>query len=318
MTERHPPLTPVTLIGVPLQEGTDRRGANMGPDGLRAAGLIEQLQSLDLTVSDMGNLAPDLAATEAVHLKGNARDATIIAAWTRLLDRTSYETIRAGQMPVFLGGDHALSMGSVSGAARYAKEQNRPLFVLWVDAHSDFNTPETSPSGNMHGMPVAMLCNEPGFAGLAGNTPAPTIDPGHVHMIGIRSIDKGERELLKARGINVIDMRKIDEEGIVAPMQAILEQVRAENGLLHVSLDVDSIDPDLAPGVGTPVPGGLTYREAHLIMEMIHDAGLMTSLDVVELNPYLDDRGKSGRLLVELVASAFGQAILDRPNTPFS
>ena len=203
-------------------------------------------------------------------------------------------------------------MGSVSGVARHAAEAKRPLFVLWLDAHSDFNTPATSPSGNMHGMPVAFFCGEQGFDGIL---PAdrPLVPSKNVFQLGIRSIDPAERDAISRRGVNVFDMRTVDERGAAAIMRDVIRTVSDANGLLHVSLDVDFLDPDVAPGVGTTVPGGATVREAHLVMEMLCDSGLVTSLDLVELNPFLDDRGKSARVMVELTASLFGRRIFDRP-----
>lgn len=203
-------------------------------------------------------------------------------------------------------------MGSVSGMARYAAEVGRPLFVLWLDAHADFNSPATSPSGNMHGMPVAFYCGKAEFAPIL---PAdrPMVDPTKVFQVGIRSVDDREREEIAEHGVRVYDMRAVDELGMAHIMRHILDEVRSANGLLHVSLDVDFMDPELAPGVGTTVPGGATFREAHLIMEMLWESDLVSSLDVVELNPFLDDRGKSARVLVELTASLFGRRVLDRP-----
>ena len=192
-----------------------------------------------------------------------------------------------------LGGDHSLAMGSIGGVARHAAEAGRELFVLWLDAHSDFNTPLTSPSGNMHGMSLAMLCREPGLEGVFGDEPHGFIDPSRLHLFGIRSIDSGERRLLQDRGVDVVDMRRLDEDGFAVSIRRIIDRVRARNGLLHVSLDVDFLDPTIAPGVGTAVPGGATYREAHLVMELLYESGLKPSLDLVELNPFLDERGKS-------------------------
>jgi arginase len=206
-------------------------------------------------------------------------------------------------------------MGSINGVARRCAEQGRPLFVLWLDAHADFNTPATSPSGNLHGMPLAYLCGEPGLEAFAADVPRSPIPPGQVHILGARSIDDGERRLLAERGVHVVDMRQIDEHGVSVPMRRILGLVRAAGGVLHVSLDVDVLDPQIAPGVGTTVPGGLTYREAHLIMELIHESGLMAALDVVELNPFLDERGRSACVLAELLASAFGQSVIERATT---
>ena len=236
-----------------------------------------------------------------------------IAAWSRMLAVETYDAMTNGTFPVILGGDHSLSMGSIGGIARYCEEHNRELFVLWLDAHSDFNTPATSPSGNMHGMSAALLCREPGLEGVFGDEPHGFVKPENLHLFGIRSIDKTERVLLRERGIDVIDMRQIDEFGVVKLLRRIIERVQKANGILHVSFDVDFVDPSFAPGVGTTVPGGATYREAHLVMEMLHDSGVVGSLDVVELNPFLDERGKSALLLVDLVASLFGRQIFDKP-----
>ncbi len=225
--------------------------------------------------------------------------------------------MRSGRTPIVLGGDHSLAMGSIGGVARYAAEAGRDLFVLWLDAHSDFNTPLTSPSGNMHGMPAAMLCGEAGFERLFGGEPHGFVDPRRLHLFGIRSIDSGERRLLHARGVDVVDMRRLDEHGFAVSIRRIIDRVRAHDGLLHVSLDVDFLDPTIAPGVGTAVPGGATYREAHLVMELLYDSGLPLSLDLVELNPFLDVRGRSAMLLVDLTASLFGRQVYPdapRPN----
>jgi arginase len=217
--------------------------------------------------------------------------------------------MRDGRLPVVLGGDHSLAMGSVSGIARHAAETGRKLFVLWLDAHSDYNTPRTSPSGNMHGMPVAMLSGELGFDDVLGGDPQRRVDPACIHLFGIRSIDADERRLLQARGVDVVDMRRLDEDGFALSIRRVIERVRAADGLLHLSLDVDFLDPAIAPGVGTAVPGGATYREAHLVMELLYESGLSPSLDLVELNPFLDERGKSALLLVDLAASLFGRQV---------
>jgi arginase len=207
-------------------------------------------------------------------------------------------------------------MGSVNGMARHARDLGRPLCVLWLDAHADFNTPGTSPSGNMHGMSAALLAGEPGLEVVYGQEPRAPLPPGNLHLFGIRSIDQGERTLLRARGINVIDMRQIDELGVAVPLRRILDKVNAANGMLHVSLDVDFLDPSIAPGVGTTVPGGATFREAHLVLELLHDSGLVVSLDVVELNPFLDVRGRSALVLVDLIDSLFGRQIIEHATEP--
>jgi len=309
----------IALLGVPIEAGTGRRGAAMGPAALRIADLQGRLSALGWSVRDLGDLtplAPDAVAP--LSLRGTAREAEVVAGWIRPLAARAYELSRSGCLPVFLGGDHALSMGSVAGVARHWQEQGRPLFVLWLDAHADYNTPDTSPSGNLHGMALASLAGEAELAPLMGDQAAETVAPGRMCVFGARSIDPGERALLRARGVQVCDMRRIDEEGVSLLMKQFLQQVKEEGGVLHVSLDVDFLDPDLAPGVGTTVPGGATYREAHLVMELLEDAGLTVSLDVVELNPFLDVRGQSALVLAELVASLFGQDVMDRPTQAFA
>lgn len=303
----------VTLIGVPLEEGSGRGGCAMGPAALRIAGIAEALGELQYEIVDCGDLRPEPATDLPSHPM--AKNLTRVGAMTRALENSVFVAAAGGSVPVILGGDHSLSMGSVSGMARHAAALGKPLFVLWLDAHADFNNPETSPSGNMHGMPVAFFCGAAEFAPILADN-RPLVDPGHVFQVGIRSVDEQERQRIREYGIQVFDMRSIDELGIAAIMKTILGAVEAAGGLLHVSLDVDFLDPDIAPGVGTTVPGGATFREAHLIMEILHDSGLVASLDLVELNPFLDDRGKSARIMVELAASLFGRRILDRPTHP--
>jgi len=305
-------MPPLALIGAPLELGAGRKGCAMGPAALRTAELAEQLADLGHHVADLGDISVSDPAPTAAPAIGHARHWLEIAAWTQALSARTQAALAEGRFPIVLGGDHALAMGSVNGVAAHCRATERELFVLWLDAHADFNTPSTSPSGNMHGMPVAMLCREDGLDGLIDETARVAIKPANVHLFGIRSVDRGERALLAARGIHVVDMRKIDEFGVVAPLKAILDAVRARGGHLHVSLDVDFLDPSIAPGVGTAVPGGATYREAHLIMEMLHDSGLVGSLDLVELNPFLDDRGASAKMLVDLTCSLFGRRIVDR------
>jgi len=302
----------LSVIGAPIEDGVGVPGTIMGPAALRTAGLIRVLQDLGYVVHDRGDLKlPDQIA-EPVSVSGRARNLARVAGWARMLARETYAAMRAGDTPVVIGGDHSLSIGSVSGIARHCAEINRELFVLWLDAHADFNTPATSPSGNMHGMSAASVCGEPGFEEVFGSEPHGQISPKNLYLFGVRAIDRGERELLLARGVHIIDMRLLDEFGTAVLMRRIIDQVRERNGLMHVSLDVDFLDPQLAPGVGTTVPGGATFREAHLVMELLHDSGLVGSLDVVELNPFLDERGKSALLLVDLVASLFGRQIVTR------
>jgi arginase len=305
---------PIAIVGAPIEAGTNLGGALMGPAALRTAGLVGSLELLGHTVDDRGDLSigGGRRSQVAPATKG-PRNLTEITAWTAALGDCVHGILEAGSFPVVLGGDHSLSLGSIDGVSRHCLATGRPLFVLWLDAHADFNTPATSLSGNVHGMPLAALCGEPGLETVLGADQRRRVDPANVSLFGIRSLDDGERALLEARRIDVVDMRSIDEFGVVAPLRRILARVAAANGFLHVSLDVDFLDPTLAPGVGTTVPGGATFREAHLIMEMLHDSGLVASLDVVELNPFLDERGKSALVLVELVASLFGRRIIERP-----
>jgi arginase len=299
----------ITILGVPVEAGAGVAGCAMGPAMLRTAGIATTLKELGQDVVDRGDLA---LAHPLVHTRppdGKAHHFADVSAWARLVARETYAVMREGRLPVVLGGDHSLAIGSVAGVARHAAEAGRELFVLWLDAHSDYNTPKTSPSGNMHGMPVAMLSGEPGFDDLLGGEPRFLIDPARLHLFGIRSIDADERRLLQARGVDVVDMRRLDEDGFALSIRRVIDRVRAAGGLLHVSLDVDFLDPTIAPGVGTAVPGGATYREAHLVMELLYESGLSPSLDLVELNPFLDERGKSALLLVDLTASLFGRQV---------
>jgi arginase len=302
----------IALLGVATAAGAPIRGAGMGPEALRVAGLAEALLDLGHSVTDHGDLrrphpAPD--AEPASWRLPEERQANVLDLAARASDR-AVELLADGQFPIFLGGDHSIAMGTVSGVARHCATVGKPIFVLWIDAHGDYNTPVTSPTGNLHGMSLALLCNEPEFDGPFAGPWRGTVDPRNVAIFGARSIDREERHLLEARGVLTIDMRKIDELGAVATMRTIIERVRKANGHLHVSLDVDAMDPSIAPGVGTTVAGGLTYREAHLAMEMLHDCGLVGSLDIVELNPFLDEAGKSALLLVDLVASLFGRSVM--------
>jgi len=259
----------------------------------------------------------DLGSADVAELQDpppdNARHYREIQRWVRALSRRSYELARSGAVPIFLGGDHTLSMGSVNGVARHWREAGRELFILWLDAHADYNTPATTLSANMHGMSAAFLCAEPGLDGLLGDDLRASVNPDRLELFGIRSLDKAETALLRDRGISIADMRAIDEFGVGVLIRRVIDKVRSCNGVLHVSFDVDFLDPDLAPGVGTTVPGGATYREAHLVMEMLHDSGLVRSVDIVELNPFLDERGRTARTAVELIGSLFGQHITDRP-----
>ncbi|MEP9373671.1 arginase [Mesorhizobium sp. KR1-2] len=302
------------IIGAPVQDGTGRMGCEMGPSALRTAGLVAALSELGHTVSDLGAVAPR-PVYQMVHGNPSLKALGEISAWTAALADAAYAASGDG-MPIFLGGDHSMSAGTVSGVARRAAEMGRPLFVLWLDAHPDFHTLDTTTSGNLHGVPLAYATGQPGFEGYFPDIAA-AVDPARVCALGIRSVDPAERVALARAGVTVHDMRTVDEHGIAPLLRAFLERVAAEDGLLHVSLDVDFLDPSIAPAVGTTVPGGATFREAHLVMEMLHDSGLVTSLDLVELNPFLDERGRTATLMVDLTASLMGRRIMDRPTRSY-
>lgn len=301
----------VILVGAPMDAGKRRQGCRMGPDAYRVAGLQEALTDLGHQVTDIGNVSADPSdVPEHPHLVALPE----CVGWTGALSRAAQETAPKG-LPIFMGGDHALSMGTVAGMAAHANRIGRPLFVLWLDAHSDFHTPDSTGSGNLHGTPVAYFTGQPGFDAFPPlAAPVPT---DRVGMIGLRSVDPAERARLEQDQAMLADMRSIDEHGIKAPLIAFLDRVRAANGLLHVSLDVDFLDPSVAPAVGTTVPGGATEREAHLVMELLHESGLVCSLDLVELNPFLDERGRTAKLMVDLAASLLGRRIFDRPTRSF-
>ena len=302
----------IDLFGIPSDAGASCRGCGMGPEALRVAGLTETLATLGHAVNDRGDITWSGRPLGGTPWRlSDERKAEVIAL-ARQSSEQALAALRNRHMPVFIGGDHSLSMGTISGVARHCAAIGKPLFVLWVDAHGDFNTPATSETGNIHGMPLALLCGEPDFGAEFDGDWRGAVDARNVTIFGARSIDRPERQLLEQRGVDVIDMRRIDEMGVVALMREVLERVTAVGGHLHVSFDVDVVDPSLAPGAGTPVAGGLTFREAHLVMEMIHDSGAMGSLDIVELNPFLDHAGMSARLLVDLAASAFGRQIMPR------
>ena len=306
MSRRYPP---VSLIGAPTDIGAGHRGALMGPDALRIAGLGEALVARGIEVVDRGNLAgPGNPWQPPVD---GYRHLDQVVAWNRLVMEAVGAELREGRLPIMLGGDHCLGIGSITAVARHCRDTGKQLRVLWLDAHADFNTHEVTPSGNIHGMPVACLCGigPEALTRLGGSAPA--LRPAEVRQVGIRSVDEGEKRLVKQHGLDVYDMRYIDEVGMKRTMEEALAGVDA-NTHLHVSFDVDFLDPSIAPGVGTTVPGGPNYREAQLVMEMIADSGRMGSLDIVELNPLLDNRNETARVSVELVESLFGKSTLMR------
>ena len=303
------PSKQVSLIGAPTDIGAGSRGASMGPEALRVAQIVPVLESHGLEVLDRGNLAgPANAWLPAV---GGYRHLAEVVAWNRAVHEAVHAELKAARMPILLGGDHCLAIGSISAVARHCREAGKKLRVLWLDAHADFNTSELTPSGNIHGMPVACLCGHgpKELVEIGGTVPA--LNPKAVRQIGIRSVDPGEKRFVHQVGLEVFDMRYIDEMGMRHTMELALATLDA-NTHLHVSFDVDFLDPEIAPGVGTTVPGGPTYREAQLCMEMIADTGRLASLDVMELNPALDVRNKTATLAVDLIESLFGKSTLMR------
>ncbi len=303
----------ISLIGAPTDIGAGMRGASMGPEALRVANIASVLESHGLEVQDRGNLSgprnPWLPPVDGY------RHLAEVAEWNRSLHDAVFGELQLGRMPIVLGGDHCLGIGSISAVARHCRAVGKKLRVLWLDAHADFNTSALTPSGNIHGMPVACLC---GFGPQAlieignqdGHT-GPAISPKWVRQIGIRSVDEGEKRFVHAQDLEVFDMRYIDEMGMRAAMELALALMDA-NTHLHVSFDVDFLDPDIAPGVGTTVRGGPSYREAQLCMEMIADTGRMGSMDVMELNPALDERNRTAEVAVDLIESLFGKSTLMR------
>ncbi|MCG6903063.1 MAG: arginase [Rhodobacter sp.] len=306
------PSKPCLLIGAPVDSGKRRAGCLMGPAAFRVAGLEQAIADLGHEVRDLGDVLP--APLRSVSGPDHVHALAETVAWTEALIPAAARAMTDG-LPIFLGGDHSLSLGTVAGVAQYAESVRRPLFVLWLDAHSDFHTPDTTASGHLHGTPVGYVTGRRGFDALPALQAR--VPEENICLFGIRSVDRPEREELEQRKLIIHDMRSIDENGVAAPLRGFLEKVSAANGLLHVSLDVDFLDPSIAPAVGTTVPGGSTHREAHLVMEMIHDSGLLSSLDLVELNPFLDERGRTASLMVDLVASGLGRRVFDRPTQSF-
>jgi arginase len=301
------------LIGAPVDTGQKRAGCLMGPAAYRVAGIAAALATEGHRVTDRGDitlppLTPVACPNPAVH------DLAETVGWTNALAAAA-ETAMGEGFPIFMGGDHSLSLGTVAGVASYARRAGRPLFILWLDAHTDYHTPLTTQSGNLHGTPLAYIAGREGFDAFP---PFPDPVPAsRMCLYGLRSVDDAEETALLMTDATLCDMRVLDELGIVAPLRTFLEEVHNADGLLHVSLDVDFLDPSIAPAVGTTVPGGITFREAHLVMELLHESGLVTSLDLVELNPFLDERGRTARLMVDLVGSLTGRKVFDRPTRSF-
>ncbi|RDJ00506.1 arginase [Dyella solisilvae] len=299
----------ISLIGVPTDIGAGHRGASMGPEALRVANLSARLAKRGLDVVDRGNLQGPL--NPWLPPQDGYRHLPEVRAWNEAVHEAVHAELALGRLPIMLGGDHSLAIGSISAVARYCREQRKQLRVLWLDAHADFNTAEVTPSGNIHGMPVACLCGKgpKELVEVGGHVPATT--PDVFRQVGIRSVDEAEKRLVRESQVSIFDMRHIDEVGMKRTMEEALAGVD-ENTHLHISFDVDFLDPTIAPGVGTTVRGGPNYREAQLCMEMIADTGRIGSIDIVELNPAFDKKNQTARLAVDLVESLFGKSTLIR------
>lgn len=297
------------LIGVPLDLGGNRRGVDMGPSAIRIATLAEQLAGLGVTVVDKGDIPTPLPETRG---PGDPRKRYVkeIAKVCQRLFQTSLASLHEGALPIVLGGDHSLGAGSVAATAALMATRQQPVGVIWMDAHADINSPATSPSGNVHGMPLAaLLGGEPHELSRIGGD-GPAIRPEHTVLVGIRNLDDREKEIVKASGVHAFTMKDIDRLGIAEVMDRALAAASNGTGGVHVSFDLDVCDPAIAPGVGTPVKGGLDYREAHFVMEAVAESGRLVALDLVEVNPALDLRNTTAELATELALSAFGKRIL--------
>ena len=299
----------ISLIGAPTDIGAGTRGASMGPEALRVANIVSVLEGHGLEVLDRGNVSGPANPWQPP--VDGYRHLNEVVAWNVAVHEAMLAKLKLGRLPILLGGDHCLGIGSISAVARYCREAGKKLRVLWLDAHADFNTNTLTPSGNIHGMPVACLCGHGPQALIEIGGTVPAINPKAIRQIGIRSVDQGEKRLVHETGLEVFDMRYIDEMGMRHTMELALATLDA-NTHLHVSFDVDFLDADLAPGVGTTVKGGPTYREAQLCMEMIADTGRLASLDVMELNPALDVRNGTAIVAVDLIESLFGKSTLMR------
>ncbi len=299
----------IAVIGAPMDLGAGRRGVDMGPSALRVAGLNQKLAALGYLAEDLGNIVVD----QPESLPSGPPNAHYLPQIAHTCARLAEMVERAAdqeRVPVVLGGDHSAAIGTVAGMSRHLNKNGKKLGLLWIDAHADMNTPDSSPSGNVHGMPLACIIGlgPPELTGIAGQVPM--VDPENVAIVGLRSVDDIERYNVRGAGVHPFTMRDIDERGMRTVMQQAIHAVSSGTSGFHLSFDLDAVDPTEAPGVGTPVPGGITYREAHLAMEIVCDSGLMTSLEMVELNPVIDVANRTAILAVELMLSALGKRIL--------
>lgn len=297
------------VIGYPLDLGAGRRGVDMGPSALRLAGLTHRLEQLDYEVHDIGDISVPTPETQDIY-DSQLRYLPEITKASEALALHVKNALDTGFFPLILGGDHSMSIGSLAGIAAHCQSHNKRLGVIWVDAHSDINTPQTTPSGNIHGMPVAVNLGIGAKELISVGGDFVKLQPQNITMIGLRSVDPGERELIKELGIEAYSMTEIDKLGMYAIMLTVLERMKSRIDHLHISFDLDGVDPSVAKGVGTPVPGGLSYRETHLIMEMAAESGLVKSFEVTEVNPILDDMNQSADFAVGVVTSCLGKRIL--------
>ena len=302
-------MTAVTVIGVPSDLGANMRGANIGPSAIRIAGLHEKLKMLGCSIEERGDIAVplrEMLSADEVHSKHRQ---SILNLCKTLADEV-YAALNSGRKPIVLGGDHSIGMGTIAGVSRFAQDRNSGMGLIWIDAHADMNTPQTTHTGNIHGMPlsVALGIGYPDLVGLAGVVPM--VRPQNVALIGIRTLDSEEKDICRKSGVRYFTMREIDERGMHAVMQEALQVANNGTTGFHVSFDLDGIDPLYAPGVSTPVTGGISYREAHLILEMMADTKKLLSMEFVELNPMRDIEHKTAGLVVDLVQSALGKSIV--------
>ncbi len=298
----------VGILGVPLDLGSGRRGTDMGPSAIRHAGLSARLERLGIAVHEHGYVAVALPETRAPGDERLRFAREIVRTCLRLRDRV-LQICEAGETPLLLGGDHSIAIGTVAGVAAFHRRRRKSIGLLWIDAHADLNTPETSPSGNVHGMPLAALLGQGAPELLTVLDRAPALSARHTAIVGLRDIDPGERQRIAQLGVTIYTMQDLDERGASVCFREALGVVTKGTAGFHLSFDMDSLDPEVAPGVGTPVPGGLTYREAHLACELVAETGRLTSMEIVEVNPMLDERNRTGKLAVELVLSAMGKRI---------
>ena len=301
----------ISIFGFPFDKGSNTRGCSLGPQSLRIAGLVNKLANLGYEIKDYEDLIPSRSKSDNNISNQNLLSShNEVKVYFQSIFNFILESNTNDAINIFLGGDHSISFGSIAAVAHLCSQKNKELVVIWLDAHADFNSPSISPTGNWHGMPLSYLSGNNEFLNQFNNVKFPFLKTKNIYLFGVRSLDTTERMLIQNSGINVFDMRLIDEFEISNLVKKIISEIDKPNVHVHLSFDADFLDPEIAPGVGTPVKGGITYREAHLIMEILHESCLIQSIDVVELNPFLDNKGKTSYLLVELLESLFGKCIV--------